>query len=164
MRYSIRHTTRFTYESPITESVMEARMQPRTDTLQRCLQFTLLTTPSARVMTYRDHDNNLVHHFNIPGRHSRLTVTAEALVECMKVRSLPHRLGPAAWSRLDSMAASGQWWEYLAASTFVQQTEALVAFRAEIGLERGNDPRVAPPPADQEDLHHEPERDREAHP
>jgi len=143
MRYSIRHLTRFTYESPITESVMEARMQPRTDTLQRCLQFTLLTTPSARVMTYRDHDNNLVHHFNIPGRHSRLTVTAEALVECMKIRSLPHRLGPAAWSRLDSMAASGQWWEYLAASTFVQQTEALVAFRAEIGLERGNDPLVA---------------------
>ena len=41
------------------------------------------------------------------------------------------------------MAASGQWWEYLAASTFVQQTEALVAFRAEIGLERGNDPLVA---------------------
>ena len=31
MRYSIRHVTRFTYESPITESVMEARMQPRTD-------------------------------------------------------------------------------------------------------------------------------------
>ena len=143
MRYSIRHITRFTYESPITESVMEARMQPRTDTLQRCLQFTLLTTPSARVMTYRDHDNNLVHHFNIPGRHSRLTVTAEALVECMTMRSLPHRLGPAAWSRLDSMAASGQWWEYLAPSTFVQQTEALVAFRAEIGLERGNDPLVA---------------------
>jgi transglutaminase-like putative cysteine protease len=143
MRYSIRHITRFTYESPITESVMEARMQPRTDTLQRCLQFTLMTTPSARVMTYRDHDNNLVHHFNIPGRHSRLTVTAEALVECMTMRSPPHRLGPAAWSRLGSMAASGQWWEYLAPSTFVQQTEALVAFRAEIGLERGNDPLVA---------------------
>jgi transglutaminase-like putative cysteine protease len=143
MRYSIRHITRFTYESPITESVMEARMQPRTDTLQRCLQFTLLTTPSSRVMTYRDHDNNLVHHFNIPGRHSRLTVTAEALVECMTMRSLPHRLGPAAWSRLDSMAASGQWFEYLAPSTFVQQTEALVAYRTEIGLERGNDPLVA---------------------
>jgi transglutaminase-like putative cysteine protease len=143
MRYSIRHITRFTYESPITESVMEARMQPRTDTLQRCLQFTLQTAPSSRVMTYRDHDNNMVHHFNIPGRHSRLTLTAEALVECMTARPLPHRLGPAAWSRLDSMAASGQWWEYLAPSTFVQQTEALDAFRTEIGLERGNDPLVA---------------------
>src|SRR5262245_30539970 len=121
MRYSIRHITRFTYESPITESVMETRMQPRTDTLQRCLQFNLLTTPSSRVMTYRDHDNNMVHHFNIPGRHSRLTVTAEALVECMPTRSLPHRLGPAAWSRLDAMAASGQWWEYLAPSAFAKQ-------------------------------------------
>src|SRR5262245_48543547 len=142
MRYSIRHITRFTYESPITESVMETRMQPRTDTLQRCLQFNLLTTPSARVMTYRDHDNNLVHHFNIPGRHSRLTVTAEALVECMTMRPLPHRLGPAAWTRLDAMAASGQWFEYLAPSTFVKDTPALIALREEIGLERGNDPLV----------------------
>jgi transglutaminase-like putative cysteine protease len=142
MRYSIRHITRFTYESPITESVMETRMQPRTDTLQRCLQFNLLTTPASRVMTYRDHDNNLIHHFNIPGRHSRLTVTAEALVESMTMRPLPHRLGPAAWSRLDAMAASGQWWEYLAPSAFVKEAEALDAFRTEIGLERGNDPLV----------------------
>ena len=143
MRYSIRHVTRFDYESPITESVMEARMQPRTDNLQRCLQFVLLTTPSARVMIYRDHDNNVVHHFNIPGRHARLTVTAEALVECMAMRPLPHRLGPAAWSRLDAMASSGQWWEYLAPSPFATPTAALEALRDEIGLERGNDPLVA---------------------
>ena len=78
MRYSIRHVTRFAYESPITESVMEARMQPRTDNVQRCLQFSLLTNPSSRVMTYRDHDDNVIHHFNIPGRHSQLTVTADA--------------------------------------------------------------------------------------
>jgi transglutaminase-like putative cysteine protease len=143
MRYSIRHITRFNYESPITESVMEARMQPRTDTLQRCLQFVLLTTPPTRVMTYRDHENNIVHHFNIPGRHSRLIVTAQALVECIAMRPLPHRLGPAAWSGADAMAASGQWWEYLAPSTFVTQTAALEALRSEIGLERGNDPLVA---------------------
>jgi transglutaminase-like putative cysteine protease len=143
MRYSIRHVTRFTYASPITESVMEVRMQPRTDNLQRCLQFTLLTSPSSRVMMYRDHDSNLVHHFNIPARHARLTVTAEALVECMPMRPLPHRLGPAAWSRLDTMASSGQWFEYLSPSPFVTETEALNALRLEIGLERGNDPLVA---------------------
>ena len=143
MRYSIRHITRFTYDAAISESVMEARMQPRTDNLQRCLQFVLLTTPSARVMIYRDHENNVVHHFNIPGRHARLTVTAEALVECMAMRPLPHRLGPAAWSRLDAMASSGQWWEYLAPSPFATPTAALEALRDEIGLERGNDPLVA---------------------
>ena len=43
MRYTIRHVTRFTYEAPITESVMEARMQPRSDGLQRCLHFALST-------------------------------------------------------------------------------------------------------------------------
>jgi len=31
MQYTIRHVTRFTYEAPISESVMEARMQPCTD-------------------------------------------------------------------------------------------------------------------------------------
>jgi transglutaminase-like putative cysteine protease len=61
----------------------------------------------------------------------------------MTMRPLPHRLGPAAWSRLDAMAASGQWWEYLAPSAFAKETEALAAFREEIGLERGNDPLVA---------------------
>jgi transglutaminase-like putative cysteine protease len=143
MRYSIRHITRFTYESPITESVMEARMQPRTDDLQRCLQFSLVTNPSSRVITYWDHDNNVVHHFNIPGHHSRLTVTAEALVECTAMRPLPHHLDPAAWSRVDALAASGQWWHYLSPSTLVHETPALGALRQEIGLERGNDPLVA---------------------
>ena len=73
MRYTVRHVTRFTYETPITESVMEARMQPRSDGLQRCLRFALTTTPAARVMMYQDHDGNVVHHFDIPARHSRLT-------------------------------------------------------------------------------------------
>jgi transglutaminase-like putative cysteine protease len=118
-------------------------MQPRTDNLQRCLQFSLLTNPASRVMTYRDHDHNVIHHFNIPGRHSRLTVSAEALVECLPMRPLPHRLGPAAWSRVDEMASSGQCWEYLSPSTFVNETPALESLRHEIGLERGNDPLVA---------------------
>ena len=57
-------------------------MQPRSDGLQRCLHFALTTAPPARVMMYQDHDGNTVHHFNIPARHSRLTLTADALVDC----------------------------------------------------------------------------------
>ena len=37
--YAIRHLTRFTYTSPVSESVMELRMRPATDGPQRCLQF-----------------------------------------------------------------------------------------------------------------------------
>jgi transglutaminase-like putative cysteine protease len=142
MRYSIRHVTRFTYDAPITESVMEARMQPRTDEDQRCLQFALTTTPDARVMMYRDHDGNTVHHFDIPARHSRLTVTADALVECLPHSPLPHRLGPGAWGKLDARVSSGEAYEFLSPSTFVVSSPALEAFRQEIRLNRGNDPLV----------------------
>ena len=39
MAYSVRHITSFHYEPAVRESVMEVRMQPRTDFRQRCLTF-----------------------------------------------------------------------------------------------------------------------------
>jgi transglutaminase-like putative cysteine protease len=142
MRFTIRHVTRFTYETPIAESVMEARMQPRSDGLQRCLRFSLTPSPPARVMVYEDHDGNFVHHFDIPARHARLTLTAEALVESFIRSPLPHRLGPRAWAHLDETNAAGEMWDYLAPSSFTRETPLLDAFRRELRLERGNDPLV----------------------
>jgi transglutaminase-like putative cysteine protease len=142
MRYTVRHLTRFTYESPVTESVIEVRMQPRSDGTQRCLHFSLTTTPASRVMMYQDHDGNIVHHFNVPARHSRLTVTAEALVECEGPTPLPFRLGPRAWQALDAITDSGEMWDFLSPSAFARSSPRLDAFVAEIGLERGDDPVV----------------------
>ncbi len=142
MRYTIKHVTRFVYDAAISESVMEARMQPRSDGLQRCLHFSLSTSPGSRVLMYQDHDGNSVHHFNIPGRHSRLTLTTDALVECSEPPELPYRLGPQGWSQLDALAASGEWFELLAPSAFTQPSELLTAFASELGLTRGNDPLV----------------------
>src|SRR4029079_3424830 len=116
MRYPVRHVTRFTYETPISESVMEARMQPRSDGFQRCVHFALTTVPQARVMTYLDHDGNAVHHFDIPTRHSRLAVTAEALVDTLERAAVPETLAPDAWNEIDTLAASGEWFEPLAPS------------------------------------------------
>src|ERR1017187_4825530 len=53
--YSIRHLTRFRYSEPISESIMETRMHPRSDSHQHCLTFTLSVSPRCRVFTYRDH-------------------------------------------------------------------------------------------------------------
>jgi hypothetical protein len=58
-------------------------------------------------MMYEDHDRNIVHHFNVPGRHSRLTLTAQALVECGARPELPSELPTEAWRQLDAMTASG---------------------------------------------------------
>jgi transglutaminase-like putative cysteine protease len=141
--YTIRHVTRFTYEAPITESVMEARMQPRSEGPQRCVRFGLSTTPTARVRMYSDPEGNIVHHFNIPGRHSRLTVTAEALVECAPAADLPDQLGPDAWLQVERLTASGEFWELLHDSPFARETPLLDAFAQEMGLARGDDPLQA---------------------
>jgi transglutaminase-like putative cysteine protease len=140
MRYTVRHVTRFTYETPITESVMEARMQPRSDGFQRCVHFALTTSPQARVMTYPDHDGNAVHHFDIPTRHSRLAVTAEALVDSIERPPMPDALGPGAWGEIDALSSCGEWFEHLAPSAFARPTPALDAFARELRLDRNEDP------------------------
>jgi transglutaminase-like putative cysteine protease len=137
MNYTIRHVTRFTYETAISESVMEARMQPRSEGAQRCIRFGLSTAPPSRVRMYQDHDGNVVHHFNIPGHHARLSVTAEALVECDPA---PAAAPGVTWKDLDDRIAPGEFWEVLSPSPFARRTPRLDEFAREIGLRRGDDP------------------------
>ena len=140
MIYSIGHVTKFTYDTPVTESVMETRMQPRSDGGQRCLHFGLTTTPSSRVLMYQDHEGNRVHHFVIPGKHARLTITAEALVERDAVAPVPETLGAGAWDRLDALTATGEFWDSLRPSGFAHATALLDQFGNEIALARDADP------------------------
>ena len=142
MRYTIRHVTHFTYDQAIAESVMEVRMQPRSDGSQRCLRFGLGTVPSSRVMMHEDHDGNIVHHFNIPGRHSSLTLTADALVEC-EPPPVREAFDVNAWQRIDAIAAAGECWEYLAPSTFATPTPLLLEFARDIDTTRDHDPLTA---------------------
>lgn len=140
MLYTVRHVTRFAYEAPISESVMEIRMQPRTNANQRCIQFGLVTVPAARVLMYQDHDGNIVHHFGLPALHQRLTVTAEALVETGPAPLIPYDLGAGAWDRLDAITASGEFWEYLNPSPFTRRSPLLDALAKEVRLDRRDDP------------------------
>jgi transglutaminase-like putative cysteine protease len=140
MYYTIRHITRFRYGSPISESVMEVRMQPRTEGGQRCLDFRLHTSPRAQILGYRDDLGNAVHHFDVPGSHTLLTITAEALVEVTPQPPLPLVLEPAAWTDLDALAATDAHWFELAPSHFAQPTALLREFARELRLERRADP------------------------
>ena len=140
MHYTIRHVTKFSYETPVSESVMEVRMQPRTEATQRCVRFGLDTTPPSRVKMYDDRDGNTVHHFNIPGRHSRLLVTAEALIDMTTMAALPPSLGAGAWDRLDALTDSGEFWDLLNPSHFARPSPLLAGLTRELGLDRGPDP------------------------
>src|SRR6201996_7041296 len=120
--YSIRHLTKFLYKTPVSESIMETRMHPRSDNNQRCLTFHLSVSPRCRVFSYRDHLNNHVHHFDIPGQHGQLVIVAEALVEMTPFAEIPASLPAGAWAELDRLVHEGDFWEMLLPSEFCTPT------------------------------------------
>lgn len=140
MYYTIHYVTRFRYSTPITESVMEVRIQPRSDGLQHCLDFRLSTSPRAQVMFYRDDLGNRVHHFNIPNRHSHLTITAEAMVEITPPTPLPEALDANAWEELDAMNAHDEYWDMLQPSKYVRPSALLDDLIRELNVRRRDDP------------------------
>ena len=141
-RYSIRHLTTFAYDVPIAESVMELRMRPATDASQRCLQFDVTVDPGARVFAFQDSRGNWVHHFNVPQRHDRLTITAQAQVDLEAPEPLPQALPVSAWDEIKQRAAAGDDWDFRQESTFTPWSDALVAFVHSLGhaAERAGDP------------------------
>ncbi len=145
MYYSIRHLTKFRYSTHVSESLMEARMQPRSDGPQRCLTFQLMVHPRARVQFYRDYLGNMVHHFDVPGRHKQLSIVADALVDVQPIPALPPALGPAAWDELDQMISAGDYIEMLMPSHFGQSTELLERFAQQLGVDSRDEARRRDP-------------------
>src|SRR5271168_3937495 len=102
MYYSIRHLTKFLYSNPVSESMMETRMHPRSDQSQRCLTFHLSVSPRCRVFSYRD-------HFDIPGRHGQLVIVAESLIEMQPHPAVPTFLAPEAWADVDALVEAADY-------------------------------------------------------
>ncbi len=138
--YSVHHLTRFQYQHPISESVMETRMQPRNDRNQRCLNFSLSISPRCRVFSHRDHLANNVHHFDIPGEHSQLVIIAEALVEQQPIFDIPAFLAPDAWQALDASVSQEDYWEMLLPSQYAKPTDALLQLARDLDVCRRDDP------------------------
>jgi transglutaminase-like putative cysteine protease len=139
MEYIVRHVTRFRYSTPISESVMEVRMQPRRENHQHCLSFELTTEPRARITASRDYLGNIVHHFDVPERHTQLTITAQALVS-LSAAPLPTDLPPSAWDELDALVADGDALDMLIPSEFARPTPLLRDLARELNIARRDDP------------------------
>ena len=140
LQYVVRHTSRFAYSAPISESMMEVRMQPRGDGRQRCLRFELTTQPRARVFAYQDSLGNVVHHFDTPSRHSRLWLTADAVVEMAPMPAPPESIPDTVWDDLDAIAEAGERWHNLQPSQFARETPLLGQLADELAWRRDADP------------------------
>ncbi|GAC1397596.1 MAG: transglutaminase family protein [Chloroflexota bacterium] len=140
MHYLIRHVTKFRYSDPITESVMDVRMQPSSGTRQRCLSFDLRTNPKTIITSFVDDLGNHVHHFDVPDRHTHLTIRAEALVEILPTAPLPLAMDEGAWDALDRMTQGDEYWDMLMPSQFARPTDLLHTLERELRILRLADP------------------------
>ncbi len=154
MYYSIRHLTKFLYSGPVSESMMETRMHPRSDQNQVCLTFHLSVSPRCRVFSYRDHLGNHIHHFDIPVQHGQLVIVAESLVEVAPAQPVPAFLAPDAWAELDRMIEQGDYWEMLLPSEFCAPTESLDALAEEMDVRRRDDPLMVLHQINEQMFHH----------
>ena len=139
MIYSVRHTTKFLYEPAVRESLMEVRLQPRSEGDQRCLSFTLDVDPAANIMQYRDFAGNTVHHFDIAGTHKVVKVTAQSAVEVQPVPA-PRAADGGDWADLDALIAGNDHWEMLLPSHFAQSSPPLEQLANELGWTRRGNP------------------------
>jgi transglutaminase-like putative cysteine protease len=140
MDYTVTHATRFLYENPVQESVMEVRLGPRNDASQEVQGFALETTPAAAVFRYTDAFDNDVHHFDIAPPHRELLVRTRMHVRTLPPRLLPASLEPTAWDTLARLRATGQLWDFFEPSPRVPVSSAVADFAAACGLVPATDP------------------------
>jgi len=133
--YNVRHVTEFRYSAPITQSVMELRMQPRSEGYQRCLDFRLTVTPNTTVQFYQDFLGNIVHHFDVPGQHRQLRLVADSQVEIRPLPVAPNSLPPETWDALDNRE-----YEMRLPSHFARTTPLLAELGRELNVQRRDDP------------------------
>lgn len=81
MLLRVEHRFAFTYDSYISESFLELRVQPKATPGQTVTSFSLAVGPATRVFRYRDWNDNLAHHFTVTKFHDRIEVVSRSLVD-----------------------------------------------------------------------------------
>src|SRR6202790_5111244 len=133
MFYAIRHFTSYRYNRSVWQSMMEVRMHPRSEGNQRCFVFQLSVNPRARIFGYTDSYGNLVHHFDLPSRHSQLTIISDALVNIEALPSIPEVMEYGAWQELEELVEKKDYWDMLMPSYFARSSPELEQLAGEIG-------------------------------
>ena len=140
IQYIVRHTNRFTYSTPISESVMEVRMQPRSDVRQRCLGSSSRRSRARRCSRIRMRPGTwcIISIFRDGTRGSRSPRTRWC--SWRLPQTCPTACPTETWDELDAIAGSGERWEDLQFSRFARETPLLVALADEIHWQRDADP------------------------
>lgn len=119
-RLAVLHRTTFHYGSPVSHSVNTLRLEPRTFPYQKTLGALVRVMPATRLRRFTDLFQNITHHFELPGEHTKLEIESR-----IRVHNLPLDVGSAArdatLQELRDPSVKEQVWQYLQESRWVSK-------------------------------------------
>jgi len=120
MKIIVEHRTTLEYSADVVQSVMDARLGPRTDEHQRWTAFELKVAPSAAVRRYADGFGNVAHLITVAKPHRIVEVVTRSEVETTLADPFkPPRGAPVALT-------PGEAVDYLGPSPLIPRVEELV--------------------------------------
>ena len=119
---------------------MSLCLQPLQASGQRLMDFSVKTTPPARLTTETDPFGNTRHILTLHESHDLLEVVSTSEVETAPPTALPERLEADAWDDVRAMGADPNWWDFTGPSPVARPSPALSEFVAGLGVEPGDDP------------------------
>ncbi|XID91184.1 transglutaminase N-terminal domain-containing protein [Paenibacillaceae bacterium WGS1546] len=142
MKFEICHMTKYRYDAPVTDSVNEIRLSPRTDERQACYQHRIVTEPNVQLMSYEDYFGNRVHSFTAYAPHEELVITSYSTVVTRDRDVLwKSAWGPEeSWNRLRSLDFIDRNAEYLLPTYYASFHPDVEAYASGI---RGEDEGVS---------------------
>ena len=133
MLYHVTHTTRYSYEGPVSQCLSEARLTPRSFPGQTLLQSRLEVRPEAASIEHRkDYFGNDVTTFAVLRTHDHFAATAYSVVEVQPPS--PGELPGMAWeSARDQVAAQSdlaalEAYEFIFDSPFIERAPELAEY------------------------------------
>jgi transglutaminase-like putative cysteine protease len=130
VRIKVEHRTDLAYSTDVVESIMDARLGPRTDEHQRWISFDLRVDPAASVRRYNDGFGNAAHLITIARPHRAIGVIMRGEIETTLADPFqPPRARPTA-------LAPGDAADYLDPSPLVSRADELGAIAEPFRMEQ----------------------------
>ena len=138
--FLVEHVSSFDYAEPAHGSLMLLRLHPRDDASQRVRKFELRVEPFAAPVELEDSFGNRCHLINVHRPHRSTRVQSRVQVETSAAETPPEPAGADAWAAIATLQDPVEDWEFREPSRYVRFGEALQAFTAANGIQRGADP------------------------
>jgi len=130
MKLKICHVTTYRYDDPVTDSVNEIRLAPRTNYRQSCYHHSVSIEPNAPLLTYEDSFGNRIHAFTVNHPHRELVIKSVSTVVTHDNDGVRRRiLTPEEdWATLADDGVQNKYAEYLMATPYTFASDDVAAF------------------------------------